>query len=97
MSQKIVLSETSPPPLADNDDKINGGSGSGSGNGNGNVPVSSKNKGGLSGVAKMLSKRVLQILSNLPLAIGEMFTIAALMALGIYAKVFFPPISVCLN
>ncbi|XP_057745987.1 cytochrome c biogenesis protein CCS1, chloroplastic [Arachis stenosperma] len=76
VSQKIVLSETSPPPLAVDKDDINGGSGSES------VPVSSKKKGGVSGLAKKLSKKVLQILSNLSLAIGEMFTIAALMALG---------------
>lgn len=76
VSKKIVLSEVSPPPLTEDDD-INGG--------NGNVPVSSRNKGGgVSGLAKKLSKRVLQILSNLPLAIGEMFTIAALMALGTF-------------
>ncbi|CAM8997568.1 unnamed protein product [Rhodiola kirilowii] len=31
---------------------------------------------------KRIPKRVLSVLSNLPLAIGEMFTIAALMALG---------------
>ncbi|MED6193310.1 copper chaperone [Stylosanthes scabra] len=76
VSQKIVLSETSSPPLADGKVDINGGSGSE------NVPVSSKKKGGVSGLAKKLSKKVLQILSNLNLAIGEMFTIAALMALG---------------
>ncbi|XP_008808885.2 cytochrome c biogenesis protein CCS1, chloroplastic isoform X1 [Phoenix dactylifera] len=36
----------------------------------------------LSGFFKRVPKRVLAALSNLPLAIGEMFTIAALMALG---------------
>lgn len=40
-------------------------------------------KGGLSGVANMLRRKTLQILSNLPLAIGEMFAVASLMALGI--------------
>ncbi|XP_061357744.1 cytochrome c biogenesis protein CCS1, chloroplastic [Gastrolobium bilobum] len=84
VSQKIVLSEMSPPPLTEDDDDINGGSGIGSGSGD--VPVSSKNKGGPSGMAKMLSKRVLQILSNLPLAIGEMFAIASLMALGTFIE-----------
>ncbi|CAJ2679198.1 cytochrome c biogenesis protein CCS1 chloroplastic-like [Trifolium pratense] len=75
LSQKIVLSEASPPPLTqDNDDIINGG----------NVPVSSKNKKGLYGVVNKLTKKVLQILSNLPLAIGEMFTIAFLMGLGTF-------------
>ncbi|KAL5130012.1 Cytochrome c biogenesis protein CCS1, chloroplastic [Glycine soja] len=38
-------------------------------------------KGGLSGVANMLRRKTLQILSNLPLAIGEMFAVASLMAL----------------
>ncbi|KAK7319302.1 hypothetical protein RJT34_04021 [Clitoria ternatea] len=70
VSQKIVLSEASPPPLTENDG-ANGGSE--------NVPVSSKKKGGM---AKKLSRKILQILSNLPLAIGEMFAVAALMALG---------------
>lgn len=72
LSQKIVLSESSPPPLTQDNDDIN----------NGNVPASSKNQKGPSGVVKKLSKKVLQILSNLPLAIGEMFIIAFLMGLG---------------
>lgn len=33
---------------------------------------------------KRLSRRVLAVLANLPLAIGEMFTIAGLMALGMF-------------
>lgn len=39
-----------------------------------------KKSGG--GFMKRVSKRVLAVLANLPLAIGEMFAIAALMALG---------------
>ncbi|WJX51522.1 copper chaperone, variant 2 [Trifolium repens] len=74
LSQKIVLSEASPPPLRQDNDEINGG----------NVSVSSKNKKGLYGVVNKLSKKVLKILSNLPLAIGEMFTIAFLMGLGTF-------------
>lgn len=74
LSQKIVLSESSPPPLTQDNDDIN----------NGNVPASSKNQKGPSGVVKKLSKKVLQILSNLPLAIGEMFIIAFLMGLGTF-------------
>ncbi|XP_057456366.1 cytochrome c biogenesis protein CCS1, chloroplastic [Lotus japonicus] len=74
VSQKIVLSEASPPPLTEDD----------GGSGNGNVPVSSKNRGGIFWVAKRLSRKVLQILSNLPLAIGEMFVIAFLMGLGTF-------------
>ncbi|WJX45479.1 copper chaperone, variant 2 [Trifolium repens] len=74
LSQKIVLSEASPPPLTQDNDEINGG----------NVSVSSKNKKGLYGVVNKLTKKVLQILSNLPLAIGEMFIIAFLMGLGTF-------------
>ncbi|XP_058750535.1 cytochrome c biogenesis protein CCS1, chloroplastic-like [Vicia villosa] len=68
LSQKIVLSETSPPPLTQDND----------------VPSKPKEKKGTDGLVKKLSKKVLQILSNLPLAIGEMFTIAFLMGLGTF-------------
>ncbi|XP_004507404.1 cytochrome c biogenesis protein CCS1, chloroplastic [Cicer arietinum] len=72
LSRKILLSEASPPPLTiDNDDTVN-------------LPASPKNKKAPFGVAKILSKKVLQILSNLPLAIAEMFAIAFLMALGTF-------------
>lgn len=72
LSRKILLSEASPPPLTiDNDDTVN-------------LPASPKNKKAPFGVAKILSKKVLQILSNLPLAIAEMFAIAFLMALGMF-------------
>ncbi|KAK7404455.1 hypothetical protein VNO78_05360 [Psophocarpus tetragonolobus] len=66
VSQKIVLSEASPPPLTEDDD----------------VPEIIKKKGGPFWVAKILRRKTLQILSNLPLAIGEMFAVASLMALG---------------
>lgn len=80
VSKKILLSEVPPPPLTEDDaDSVRCG-------GNGEAPVNSRNKGGLSGMAKMLTKRVLSILSNLPLAIGEMFAIAALMALGMLSS-----------
>ncbi|XP_058758082.1 cytochrome c biogenesis protein CCS1, chloroplastic-like [Vicia villosa] len=68
LSQKIVLSEASPPPLTQDND----------------VSSKSKEKKGTDGLVKKLSKKVLQILSNLPLAIGEMFTIAFLMGLGTF-------------
>ncbi|CAI8618516.1 unnamed protein product [Vicia faba] len=68
LSQKIVLSEASPPPLTQDND----------------VPSTSKENKASNGLFKKLSKRVLQILSNLPLAIGEMFTIAFLMGLGTF-------------
>lgn len=49
-----------------------------------NEEIKAKPKGGGKawGVIKKFPKRVLAILSNLPLAIGEMFTVAGLMALG---------------
>lgn len=57
-----------------------------SGSGNGVVPPKAAGGGGGGGgplgFVKRLPRRVLSVLSNLPLAIGEMFAIAALMALG---------------
>ncbi|KAL2460180.1 Cytochrome c biogenesis protein CCS1 [Abeliophyllum distichum] len=46
-----------------------------------NPPPSPSKKSGL-GMLKGLPRRVLSVLSNLPLAIAEMFAVAALMALG---------------
>jgi len=43
------------------------------------------------GLFKRVPKKVLSVLSNLPLAIGEMFTIAALMALGTVVDQGEPP------
>ncbi|KAI9124218.1 hypothetical protein K1719_005518 [Acacia pycnantha] len=80
VSKKIILSEAVPPPLREEgDDGVRGG-------GYGRPPESSGSKGGVSGMGKMLIKRVLKVLSNLPLAIGEMFVIAALMALGTFIE-----------
>ncbi|XP_076939463.1 cytochrome c biogenesis protein CCS1, chloroplastic-like, partial [Bidens hawaiensis] len=45
-------------------------------------PAVKNSGGGVLVMVKRLSKRLLSGLANLPLAIGEMFTIAALMALG---------------
>ncbi|KAF5745688.1 Cytochrome c biogenesis protein family isoform 1 [Tripterygium wilfordii] len=50
--------------------------------GNGKVVVKATGGGGVMVVFKRLSRKVLAVLSNLPLAIGEMATIAALMAIG---------------
>ncbi|KAE8008462.1 hypothetical protein FH972_004973 [Carpinus fangiana] len=72
VSKKIFLSDAAP-PLAEE---------GGEGNGNGKVPAKSRSGGGVMGLVKRFPRRVLTILSNLPLAIGEMFTVAALMALG---------------
>lgn len=59
-----------------------------SGSGNGVVPPKAAGGGGGGGgplgFVKRLPRRVLSVLSNLPLAIGEMFAIAALMALGTF-------------
>ncbi|XP_007042720.2 PREDICTED: cytochrome c biogenesis protein CCS1, chloroplastic [Theobroma cacao] len=49
---------------------------------NEDVEPKPKNGGGAWGLVRKLPKRVLAVLSNLPLAIGEMFTVAGLMALG---------------
>ncbi|XVE66686.1 hypothetical protein DITRI_Ditri08aG0098300 [Diplodiscus trichospermus] len=46
------------------------------------VKAKPKSGGGAWGLVRKLPKRVLAVLSNLPLAIGEMFTVAGLMALG---------------
>lgn len=66
------MSDTSPPPLKNNEDK------------SGEI----EKKGSVNGVLKRLPRKVLSLLSNLPLAIGEMALIAALMALGILYLVF---------
>ncbi|BAT90898.1 hypothetical protein VIGAN_06219100 [Vigna angularis var. angularis] len=74
VSQKIVLSEASSPPLTE-DGVTNGDTGE--------VPQSSKKKkGGPFGLLNILRRKTLQILSSLPLAIADMFAAAALMALG---------------
>lgn len=76
VSNKIVLSEAAP-PLAEETDNNNGN--------NTEAEVKSGNGSGLMmKLVKRLPKRILGALSNLPLAIGEMFTIAALMALGTF-------------
>ncbi|XP_074559447.1 cytochrome c biogenesis protein CCS1, chloroplastic [Curcuma longa] len=70
-NRKIILFGSSPPPLSED---RSGAAGNGSG------------KPGLEasswGFFQKALKRALAVLSNLPLAIAEMFTIAALMALG---------------
>lgn len=76
ISKKIVLSEVAPPL----------GEEGGEGTGNGKVPVKSGSGGGVMKLVKKFSRKVLAILSNLPLAIGEMSTVAGLMALGMLSK-----------
>ncbi|KAJ6310625.1 hypothetical protein OIU76_015364 [Salix suchowensis] len=71
-SGKIILSDSAPPVVSEE-------SGGGGGNGE-KVPV--KTGTGALGLLKRLPRKVLAVLSNLPLAIGEMFAIAVLMALG---------------
>lgn len=65
VSKKIILSDSSPPPLKNDE-----------------VSEEVESKNGVIGLVKRLPRRVLAALSNLPLAIGEMAAIAALMALG---------------
>lgn len=67
-----MLSEVAPPL----------GEEGGKGTGNGKAPVKSGRGGGAMGFVKKFPRKVLAILSNLPLAIGEMSTVAGLMALG---------------
>jgi len=82
VSQKIVLSEASPPPLTE-DHATNSDTG--------DVPQSSKQKKeGPFGVLSMFRRKTLQILSSLPLAIADMFAAAALMALGMHTCFTFP-------
>lgn len=68
-----MLSEAAPPLAEEESDNSSG---------NTEAEVKSGNGSGLMKLVKRLPKRILGVLSNLPLAIGEMFTIAALMALG---------------
>lgn len=69
MAHKILLSEGAPAV-------------SEKGAANGEAQPKPASKGGFGGSVKRFPRKVLSLLSNLPLAIGEMFTIAALMALG---------------
>ena len=66
ITKTISLSDSAPPVTEESSVK-------GGGNGGG---------GGGGGFLKRLPRKVLSVLSNLPLAITEMSTIAALMALG---------------
>lgn len=72
---KILLSEESPPPLSEE-----GLDGDGEAPGEGKK---SANKHGVLRAAKRLPRKILSLLSNLPLAMGELFFGAALMALGL--------------
>ncbi|XP_043709572.1 cytochrome c biogenesis protein CCS1, chloroplastic [Telopea speciosissima] len=69
--KKIILSEGAPTLSEDV-------------SGNGKIPAKSRNSGTIPmmGFFRSVPRRLLTVLSNLPLAIGEMFIIAALMALG---------------
>lgn len=71
ITKKIILSEEVPPPLAE-----------GSGVANESEEVLGKKRNGVMGLVKRFPRKVLSVLSYLPLAIGEMFAVAVLMALG---------------
>ncbi|KAG7599929.1 ResB-like domain [Arabidopsis suecica] len=76
ITKTISLSDSAPPITEETVGEVSGdGGGNGGGGGGGD------GRGGL-GFLKILPRKVLSVLSNLPLAITEMFTIAALMALG---------------
>ena len=75
MSKKILLSNSAPPVVSE---EIGGGGGGGGGG----KKVSVKERSGALGFLKRLPRKVLAVLSILPLAIGEMFVIAVLMAPG---------------
>lgn len=62
------------PPVLDESDRRTGDGG--------DTPSSSSSSPQVLRFAKRVSKRALALLSNLPLAIGEMATIGSLMALG---------------
>jgi cytochrome c biogenesis protein len=70
-----VLFGSTPPVLDDNDRSVGTGDG-------GDNPSPSSSSPPVWRFAKRVSKRTLAVLSNLPLAIGEMATIGSLMALG---------------
>jgi cytochrome c biogenesis protein len=73
ISKKIILSEGAPPPLAEK---------GGDAAGEDEAPPKLGSGRGVMGSMKRLPRKVLSVLSYLPLAIGEMFAIAGLMALG---------------
>ncbi|EOA36530.1 hypothetical protein CARUB_v10011579mg [Capsella rubella] len=80
LTKTISLSDSAPPVTEETGMEISGdrvvkGGGDGGGGGGGG-------DGRGLGFLKKLPRKVLSVLSNLPLAITEMFTIAALMALG---------------
>ncbi|KAM5549006.1 cytochrome c biogenesis protein CCS1, chloroplastic [Rosa sericea] len=73
ISKKIILSEGAPPPLEEKGGGATGGD-----------KAPAKSGSGVMGSMKRLPRKVLSVLSYLPLAIGEMFVIAGLMALGTF-------------
>ncbi|VVA15162.1 PREDICTED: cytochrome [Prunus dulcis] len=75
IAKQIILSEGEPPPLAEE----SGGAG-----GSQEAPAKLGSGSGVMGLVKRLPRRILSVLSYLPLAIGEMFAIAGLMALGTF-------------
>nr|AKF43171.1 cytochrome c biogenesis protein [Hypseocharis bilobata] len=77
VSKKIMLSEVSPPPLVEE-----GGGDAGNGEASGRP----SRGGGVVGLVKRFPRRVVTVLSNLGLAIGEMSVIAGLMALGTFIE-----------
>ncbi|TQD83269.1 hypothetical protein C1H46_031191 [Malus baccata] len=75
ITKPIILSEGAPPPLVEKSGDADGGE---------EGSVKSGSGSGVMVLMKRLPRRVLSVLSYLPLAIGEMFAIAGLMALGTF-------------
>lgn len=73
ISQKIVISDKAPSLNEQEEDKVGGEI----------PPPPKKPNSSVNKLVKRVSQKVLTALSNLPLAIGEMFAIAGLMAIGI--------------
>lgn len=81
ITKTISLSDSAPPVAEETNGEVSGDrvvKGSGGSGGGGEEGL---------GFLKRLPRKVLSVLSNLPLAITEMFTIAALMALGKSSRV----------
>lgn len=76
IAKKIILSEEVPPPLVEEE--------GGAENGSEEVARKTGKMNGVMGLVKRFPRKVLAVLSYLPLAIGEMFAIAALMAVGMF-------------
>ncbi|KAF8709904.1 hypothetical protein HU200_029619 [Digitaria exilis] len=82
-AKKQIVFFDSAPPVSSSQPQQQQGGGSAAEKGEGETPASKGGNGNAAtGLLRRVTKRTLSALSNLPLAISEMFAIAALMALG---------------